>query len=314
MKQRASLLWFLIAWVVLAGCQPADSYRGMVVVDGRHHLESGETLAGSLLVLDGEVTLARDAAIADALYVMGGRISAAGKIGGDVTVIGGTLYLERGAVVGGDLNIGGGTVELAPATTVQGRVNHGSGIEIPVTWQRQPPSVADALLRSVTAGLLLGALAWLGTRFLPRPISCVSQTAVCYPLVSGSLGLLAVVVGLVLLVMMAFTLVLIPVTLLGLVLALLIVAYGWIAYGSALGRWLAQPLPWRLRPPLTAFAGTFLFMLVTGLLGLVPLVGSALSFLMMIVSVGAVLLSRFGTRVFVPAMVSDEPRDFWDQS
>lgn len=309
MKQRAALLWFLIAWVVLAGCQPADSYQGMVVVDGRHRLEPGETLAGSLLVLDGEVTLARDAVITEALYVMGGRISAAGKIGGNVTVIGGTLHLEAGAVVGGDLNIGGGTVELAPATTVLGSVNHGSGIEIPVTWQRQPPSVADALLRSVTSGLLLGVLAFIGARFLPRPISCVSQTAVRYPLVSGSLGLLATVVGLILLVMMAFTLVLIPVTLLGLLLALLIVAYGWIAYGSVLGQWLARWLSWRLQPPFTAFVGTFLFMLVTGLLGLIPLLGSALSFLIMIIGVGAVLLSRFGTRVFVPATLSEEPTD-----
>ena len=296
-------LYLLLIPLFLVACQSADAYRGMVVLDGEHTFSQGERVEGILLLLDGEVVVAEGAAISEAVYIINGRITIAGQVSGDVSVIGGELDLAPGAMIGGDLNIGGGTVERAPSATVRGQVNYGSGIEIPIELERERQPPGDAILQSLVSGLLLGVLAWLGARFLPRPIARVSETTLRYPLVSGSLGLLAAVVGLVLLVMMAFTIVLIPVTILGLLLALFIVVYAWIAYGSALGRWLARRLPWSLSPPLSAFIGALLFMLATGILELIPVVGPTLSLLISVAGVGAVLLSRFGTRSFVPATV-----------
>ena len=300
--KRAPLYLLLIS-LFLVACQPADAYRGMVIVDGEHDFTEGERVEGSLLLLDGEVVLAEGATITEAVYMIAGRITIAGQVNGDISVIGGELHLAPGAVIGGDLNIGGGTVERAPSATVRGQVNYGSGIEIPIEFERERRPPGDAILQSLISGLLLGVLAWLGARFLPRPIARVSETTLRYPLVSGSLGLLASVVGLVLLVMMAFTIILIPITILGLLLALIIVVYAWIAYGSALGHWLAQRLPWSLSPPLAAFMGAFLFMLAIGILELVPVVGPTLSLLISVAGIGAVLLSRFGTHSFVPATV-----------
>lgn len=299
MKQP--ILCLLLISLFLVACQPADVYRGMVVLDGEHDFSQGERVEGSLLLLDGEVIVAEGAAITEAVYIIGGRITIAGQVNGDVSVIGGQLHLAPGAVIGGDLNVGGGAVERAPSATVGGQVNYGSGIEIPIELERERRPPGDAILQSLVSGLILGVLAWLGARFLPRPIGRVSKTAIRYPLVSGSLGLLAMVVGLVLLVMMAFTIVLIPVVILGLLVALFIVAYAWIAYGSALGQWLARRLP--LSPPQSAFIGALLFMLATGVLELVPVVGPTLSLLISVAGIGAVLLSRFGTRSFVPATV-----------
>ena len=289
--------------LLLVACQPADAYRGMIILEGEHTFSEGERVEGSLLLLDGEVIVAKAATITEAVYIIGGRITIAGQVSGDVSVIGGQLYLTPGAEIGGDLNIGGGTVERAPSAMVRGQVNYGSGIEIPIEMERERRPPGDAILQSLVSGLLLGILAWLGARFLPRPIARVSETTMRHPLVSGSLGILAAVVGLVLLVMMAFTIILIPVTILGLLLALFIVVYAWIAYGSALGHWLAQRLPWSLSPPLAAFMGALLFMLATGILELLPVVGPTLSLLISVIGIGAVLLSRFGTRSFVPATV-----------
>lgn len=288
---------------LLAACQPADTYRGMVILDGEHDFSEGERVEGTLLLLDGEVVVAEGATISEAVYMIAGQITIAGQVNGDVSVIGGELRLAPGAVIGGDLNIGGGTVERAPSATVTGQVNYGSGLEIPIELERERQPPGDAILQSLVSGLLLGVLAWLFARFLPRPLARVSETTLRYPLVSGSLGILAAVVGLALLVMMAFTIVLIPVTILGLLLALFIVVYAWIAYGSALGHWLARQLPWSLSPPLAASMGALLFMLATGILELVPVVGPTLSLLISVAGIGAVLLSRFGTRTFVPATV-----------
>ena len=289
--------------LLFVACQPADAYRGMVIVDGEHNFSEGQRVEGTLLLLDGEVVVAEGATISEAVYMIGGRITIAGQVNGDVSVIGGDLHLAPGAVIGGDLNIGGGTVERAPSATLRGQVNYGSGIEIPIELERERRPPGDAILQSLVSGLLLGVLAWLGARFLPRPIGRVSETTLRYPLVSGSLGLLAAVVGLVLLVMMAFTIILIPITILGLLLVLFIVLYAWIAYGSALGHWLAQRLPWSLSPALAAFMGALLFMLATGILELIPVIGPTLSLLVSVTGIGAVLLSRFGTRSFVPATV-----------
>jgi uncharacterized membrane protein len=56
--------------------------------------------------------------------------------------------------------------------------------------------------------------------------------------VSGALGLLAFIVGLSLLVFMAFTIILIPITILGIILMLFAVIRGLVAFGGITGKYL----------------------------------------------------------------------------
>jgi hypothetical protein len=100
--------------------------------------------------------------------------------------------------------------------------------------------------------------------------------------------------------MMAFTILLIPVTVLGLIVGGALIAYGLIACGFILGRILTR---WRpdLSPSLAAFSGTFLFMASMEIVTIVPVVGGLLPLLLAVAGLGAVLLTRLGRQRFVPA-------------
>ncbi len=233
---------------------------------------------------------------------MGGSLALDGTVQGDVAAIGGRMALGSTARVRGDLRAATGQeLALAPGAQVEGQVLRGpaSGVEPGDLFPRREPLAQ--LPRMLLEALFLGALASLTARFIPGPAANVRRAALRYGLISAAMGLLAGVVGLVLLVVMAFTLILIPVTLLGFVLGFLAVGYGYAAVGLGIGRWLSARAtrPWRREA--AAFLGTFVFVLALDLVTLLPLVGGTIGIVAALVAFGAVLLTRFGLREFVPA-------------
>lgn len=107
---------------------------------------------------------------------------------------------------------------------------------------------------------------------------------------------------------MAFTILLIPVSLIGLAFFGLAVVYGWIALASTLGQWLSHKVKGRVNHKLAAAIGTFLFMLVVNPVTQIPTVGGIAGVLVMLPGFGAVFLTRLGLRRFVPP-VQSEPAD-----
>jgi hypothetical protein len=119
--------------------------------------------------------------------------------------------------------------------------------------------------------------------------------------VCAAMGILVGIVGPILLVFMAFTVILIPATLIGLVIGALMVAYGWIGFGRAFGRWLVDRLNLQVGRAGRAFLGTLVFMILIDLISIIPFVGSLIALLAVTIGLGAVMLTRFGLREFVPA-------------
>lgn len=293
------LALLLLLTLFLAACQ--DRYSGWLVVDGEHHLAAGETLEGELILLEGSVAVAPNAIITGSVYMLGGDLQLDGAVAGDVSLVDGRFTLGPTASVGGSVNRAGGDVMGADQARIAGGVREGVGLEIPLETVRTTRSTGDILVQSLISGFLLGLVAAGLVRLMPAALSRVAHAATRHALVSASLGLLVAVVGPALAVMMAFTVVLVPLALLALLLAALVVVYGWIAVGVALGNRLSAFLPRRPGPSLRAFLGVWLFMLLLGLVELIPVVGSTLSLIIAITGLGAVLLTRFGARQFVPA-------------
>ncbi|NJO81787.1 MAG: hypothetical protein HC828_02765 [Blastochloris sp.] len=76
------------------------------------------------------------------------------------------------------------------------------------------------------------------------------------------------------------------------------VVVGWLALGVAVGNWLVR---WRRMAPATAtFVGTLLALAALELLGALPLIGDLLALAVATAGLGAVVLTRFGTQVFIP--------------
>ncbi len=307
-----------------------------VIFGDNYTLESGETLDGNLTVFGGNVTLESDSTVSGDVGVFGGNVSAAGVIEGDVAVIGGNITLESSAVVQGDVNTMGGNIEQVAGSSVEGEVirgfqfNGGDGIRIPgipaLPFLRPgaPPEIdlTPMLPHDTPGGWLLGyflhglsAIAWaalmavLGVMvavLLPQQGGRVTTTVRESPLVSFGTGCLTSVLGIPILVVLAITICLLP---LALILSLLLVAaalFGWVAVGWVLGQKAMQALRSQSSTPLVEVVlGVVLLTLLWQMPRVIPCLGWFVSFGVGLVAgsigLGAVLLTRFGTRSYPAA-------------
>jgi hypothetical protein len=172
---------------------------------------------------------------------------------------------------------------------------------VPFTRQWLYRTTERRLRWDLTETVLLTLLAMLVGRSAPRITGNISASLGDYPLVSGAMGILVLVVGLALVVQMIFTLLLIPLSILGVFLFLLAIGVGWIGFGTLVGEWLVNRLKMEWPDWLASGLGTLLFMLGLNLLEWLPGPGSVVSFFTAIIGLGAVFLTRFGLRRFVSA-------------
>ena len=293
----------LLALLVLAACAPTSEgrYSLTVITQGQHTLASSETWPGHVYVLGGELTVPAGAGLGGSLSLLGGRARVDGRVAGDVVVLDGAARLGPTAEVGGGVRQGGGTLDLHPQAVVQGGVAAGSGLRVPSGGGWLGGAGTRDVVNGLVQALVVAVAAYGLARYLPRPLGRVTEAVTRYPVVAGAVGLLAGVVGLVLLVLLAFTIVLIPVAFVGGFVLLLAVVYGWAACGVVVGRWLARRTSWRLTPPVAASAGAFLLLAVSALLRPVPVLTDVAALGTVAVGLGAVLLTRFGLRAFVPS-------------
>ena len=124
--------------------------------------------------------------------------------------------------------------------------------------------------------------------------------------VYGAIGALVGLVGLSLMVTIAYTILLIPVALLGLLILAAAVIFGWIGIGAAIGRAGSIWLPAQISERRTAFFGTLLFVWALETIAALPTIGALIGLAAAMVGLGAVALTRFGNRRFEPETGADE--------
>lgn len=282
----------MVLVLLLAGCEDG-LVSGTLIFEGTHQFGSETTLLGDVLVQAGTAKFATGSTVAGTVYMVGGELVLNGTIVGDLVMLDGQVTLGPQAVVGGDLRLGGaGTVTMAETAVVQGETI--TGLALP---QTQAESTGwDDMMRWLVGALLLAALGGLWARRRPQSLHHVTESATAHWPAAGALGLLALLVLPILLVMMTFTVVLLPLVLvLGLAI-FLVLGLGIIALGKWLGEWLWV---WRKRPYAPGWATFWGTLLLMGLFR-VPWLGNGLFLGTAVLLFGAVLLSRFGTRSFEP--------------
>ncbi len=305
MKRCHRILLVLLLALLTTGCQDQEVYSITLIRGGTHTLRPGDTVSGEIIVVDGEVLLDQGAQVTGSLFMLGGSVEINGAVAGDATLVGGDLRLGPQARVGGSVNVGGGSFERSPGATISGTVETGS-VQVPSLPGGRDQPLAEQVLWSLGQSLLLALLALLFVRFTPGPSLRTARAIKEHPVDSGAMGLLVFLVAPALLVMMAFTILLIPLALLGILVFALLVAYGWAAIGLLIGRLLARRLRWKLSPPAAAFLGTLLLILAVDALSELPLLGIVPLALSAAVGLGAVLLTRFGLRIYVPAIEREQ--------
>jgi hypothetical protein len=200
--------------IVLAGCT-ADGIGGITLVThGSHHVLAGERIPGSVAVGGGALVIEPGASVGGDLFVGDGSVRIEGSIAGSVSALGGRVDVASSAHVAGGIRVGvSAVVQLAPGARVDG------GVEEGLIFPEAEPSRTSPVIEAVWAVarvILIVVLAGLIRRIAPLRARRGAAYLVAMPGASLAYGFLVALVGMSLIVFMAFTLILIPVALLGL--------------------------------------------------------------------------------------------------
>lgn len=301
---------------------PLQSQDGdKLVLGGNFTLQSGEILDGSLIVLGGNVQILEGATVNGDIVVLGGSLSMNGVTDGDVFILAGIGELGQTALVRGDVTTVSGNLRRETGAQIEGDISENvtAPIPLPLPGNIETPSVSPPVVvnngLSIWDGLFFlfrsfmwAALAILVVLFLPKNTQRIADTVVSNTLVSCALGLLTAMVAPIILVVVAITIIGIPVSflaalVLGAAWALGMVVVG-VETGNRLGRFANQE--WAL--PVSAGIGTFLMTIVVNGIGeVIPCIGWLAPLLVGSIGLGAVLLTVFGTRGYPPAYAGRVP-------
>lgn len=286
----------VLAAMAMGACAAQDRYSGTLITGGEHRVGAGTTLETVTLQTGGRLIIEPDGQLQGAVLLLGGELDIEGTLQGDLSALAGTVEFGPKARVTGDVISADAQLHGA-GDAVAGEFIQGSPIgrsaAAPQPWWRQGLGLLFQVLGR-------GAAAFLLLRWLPRPLTRTGQALRRYPHIAAAVGVLAGVVILVLLVQMAFTVVLIPVSLgLG-VLFIIVLWLTSMVYGAALTdltrRALGNP---QLSLAAAGAIATVAFALAFELIGRLPLAGAILQLLLIAMGLGAWILTRFGQRTFV---------------
>lgn len=303
--KKQILFYLLMAFLLLAlaGC---GTVKGTLVMGDTYDLKSGQTLNDDLTVMGGIAEIESGATINGDVSVLGGSVNVNGSINGNLSVLGGSVRLGDSARVSGDIHQIGGSVSKAQGAVVSGDFQEpGSTIRIPPMRAPRAGINLDPILQPFVAffqALAIAALAVLVYLFAARPMERVSQAVLSQPIITGGIGLLTIIVAPALLVILAITIILLPVSLLGILLAGIAWVFGWVVMGLITGRQVAHWLKQNWSEPVHAGVGTLIISLVASLFNLIiPCIGWMPGFIAGIVGLGAVVVTRFGLQAYTVA-------------
>lgn len=217
------LIPMLLLSLLLLTSDGADAGVAHLVLSGDHRLDATDE---AVIVGDATVTLPAHTEVTAPVYVIGGTTRIDGTVRARVTQIAGTMIVAGDAEIA-DLRHIGGARTIHPDADVARRtsVDVAAGTDTPVR---------SVVLLAVVAAVLAAVGARL-ERTRRRNLDTTARAIARHPVVTVTVGALLVLTALSLLVFMAFTLVLIPVSILGLLAGVIVAALGVIAWGHRLG-------------------------------------------------------------------------------
>lgn len=323
-KLVLTLIATLVLALIPANAAAGGRMEGRVVMGGDFTLTAGEVLDGDLVVLGGNVTIEEGSLVKGSVFLLGGNASVAGEIEGDLALLGGNMDLRATALVRGDVATLGGNLNRDEGAVVEGDVVSEDGVVLP--FDVNVPEVdgldfhfgpfsglrpfrffslgINPLLGSILLvfqSLVIAALAVLVVMFWPNPTARAAKAVVDQPILAGGLGLLTALVVPVLAIVLVFTILLIPVSMVAALALAMAFVFGWIAIGLEVGKRLSEALKWDSHPAAAAGLGTLLLTFVVGGIARFSCFGSLLVLFVLFLGLGGVILTRFGSREYALA-------------
>lgn len=310
------LALLVLCLALLATALPVSANgSGTLSVMGRTYtLGEGQAWHGDMAVIGGTAHLLQGSTLNGSISAIGGVVTVDGTVNGDIVGMGATVELGRHAVVTGDLVVLGTLRQDASATvlgeTVQGAdaTQHlealpgmlGSGIgrlgseSAPL---RPLTTTARRVGRWLGTFLALLAAAALAELLLPQNTERVSSALIGSWIESAGAGVLTLLASALLIPLLVIICIGIPVAIVLVIALVLALAMGWIAVGKVVGTRLLIALRVTASTPMI---DTLVGVTVLTIAAAVPCLGGLITFAISAWGVGAVLLTRYGTRAYPP--------------
>ena len=322
---RFFLRWLLLSVIVLlilalpskTLAVPTERGLGDEIIFGESFtLQEGETLNGDLLSFGGNITLEEGSVVSGDIVMFGGSLDASGEIGGGINAFGSIVSLLRSANIDDDVVMIGTNFHREDGSRIGGQVITGTSFQtisnLPFTFMPHLPVVRNLgpwiawdWLWFLFRMFLWALLGLLLAMFFLKPLEHTASTVLSQPILSWGVGTLTLIVLPVILLFLAVTIILIPVTLVGFLALVVTCFFGWVAIGFEVGRNLNHQLNQQWTPVVATSIGTFVVSLVAfGIAKLVPCIGWLVPIVIFPVGFGALMLTRFGTRAYPPENVA----------
>ena len=278
----------LAALLMVSG--DSDVETAQLMMTGAHVIESHE---GALIVGEAVVEIPAGARVPGPIYVIGGELAVGGEVSGDVIQLSGTVTVESGARIGDELRHVAGTLVVSANAEVGRRTSldlagpAGGG-------------TAGRYLPGAMLALILGWVGFLLTRKRRAALDNVAAAVSGHPVATLTVGVLLTLTFISVFVFMAMTLVLLPVAIVGLLGGLATLGYGVVGWGHLIG----IRLPIR-HERLSTVAGVVLVVIGMQLAGSIPLVGDLIVVAVLLLGLGAVVVTYFGVAHFRPAVLPE---------
>lgn len=268
-------------WHDCVGERRGPSFGAATVVDTNQVICGDLTSFGGIVAINGELQ--------GDVVTFGGKVVIAGTVNGNVDIYGGTVTLQSGSHVYGDLNLYAGGCTRDSGAEVDGNtIDHSRHIGPLFSGSGEFRFPFWPILTWGALGLLL---IWL----LPEHVMFVRTTVTSKPRRSLIIGLLSALLALPVLVVLIALIITIPLAII-VALALIVAwAFGTVAVGWLVGDYVVRMVaPHYNTRPIQVVVGLTVLMLA----GSLPYVGYWISIGAGLLGLGAVLLSRFGTRLY----------------
>jgi pyruvate/2-oxoglutarate dehydrogenase complex dihydrolipoamide acyltransferase (E2) component len=310
---RILILLLLVCTVVIPTTAFASGNNDdKVIFGGNYTLHEGETLNGDLVVFGGNVTLETASTINGDTVVFGGSVTSNGTVNGNLVALGGIVNLGSEAQINGDLTIVGSSFNQDPNARITGNIVTEENVPFDFNFPKDLglfegkfPSVPLGRMPFASPGwfffrvLIWTGLAVLIALFIQDQAAVINRTAFGEPILSGVVGLGVILVAPLVLLALVITILLSPVSLVGIFALIAAWVVGLVSLSIEVGRKLSKAMNQDWPVPLMAALGMFILVLFfNGFSQLVPCVGWLPKFILGAWVMGAVILTRFGTHAY----------------
>lgn len=336
MRERLYVLAFalLLVFPSLGQAYDLDLHGVFPGIGGDIALAEGEHKRDDIIRIGESIEVAEGDTVAGDVVSIGGSVTVRGHVSGDAVSVGGSIVLEAPGVIEGDAVSVGGGIEKGEGTRIGGSTAE-IGMKFGPFRYMFPRGIArgaprfctilgaSPIARVIGVGVLL-LIAVLLVLFLPGPTGRLSKTVQSHlprSILFGILGEIAIVPLCLVLAVSVIGIPLIPLALIAYAAAFLLgmagvgLVVGEIFLkraGATPGSSVAAVVIGVVLIELLALLGTFLSPVTPGLGGALRFIGVLVLYFAWTIGLGAVIVTRFGTRQWVPktikpsAQVSEE--------